>query len=312
MQFSKIALIVGFVGSAIATAEQSAGGSALSQITDGQVQSGGSGSSSSSSSSTSTTSNSGSSVGSSSKPSKNDNSENESELSTLSSYYVSPESNSNAMLMNQIPDGQVQAPAGSSSSSSSPKLAGSENLNTYSYESGAGNPYGNSPGQAQAPGSGSGNQAQGAYSILSSSSTLQQIPDGQAQAPSSSGSAGSYGPLSISSESELPEDLDYSALAEMYGMESYSSPLQQVGDGQVQAPGAGYASGGGQPQDLTDSTLAVGAVPNQYTGMSASGEPEAEVEALLYVGAAGAVGNANGAFAAMLLFSHFVFAAWMF
>ncbi|RPB29640.1 hypothetical protein L211DRAFT_873073 [Terfezia boudieri ATCC MYA-4762] len=200
--------------------------------------------------------------------------------SLVLSYYVSPQGNANAMTVNQIPDGQVQAP-GSGSSSGSGKssgvsplsLAGSENLNTYSYEAGQGSPYANivsqvPDGQVQAPGSTSG-QAPVAYSVLSVPSTSSF---GSSEEPSSYSAEGAgsgtplqqyYSPLDLGAESY--DASDYEALQDMYGLSSYSSPGSTSGSTGSYSASSTNAYGEGQSQALTDTTHAVGAVPHEYT-----------------------------------------------
>jgi len=146
-------------------------------------------------------------------------------------YYVYPQGNANAMMVNQIP-GQ-----GQSGRANPLSLAGSENLNTYPYETGQGNPYANSViPEDGLPDDGSyGLDAsdlpdyealQELYGPLGYGSPLQQIPDGQVQVPGST-----------------------------YGSHSASST---------------NAYGEGQSRALTDTTYAVGAVPHEYTATPTS------------------------------------------
>ena len=174
---------------------------ALSQIPDGQVKNLPSGSSSSSSSSTSSSSNiTNNSLQSQSTKSGNDD-------SAYSAFYVSPESNMNAKIINQIPDGQVQS--GSGSGSTGPmSLAGSENLNTYSHE----------PGSLPLGGLST-------YNIQSGGRPLQQIPDGQIQNPgtTSTGLTTKQSPMDVTTAATgaVPEIMGNSQLI---GVEATSEP----------------------------------------------------------------------------------------
>ncbi|KAF8422730.1 hypothetical protein EV426DRAFT_702543 [Tirmania nivea] len=274
MKFSKITLTLGFglassvlaipQGSAVQIGISSSSTSPSSPSGSTSVASGAtSNSRSTSSSNTYTNTN-----------SSSDTSDSEGEDgSVLSSYYVSPQGNANAMMVNQIPDGQAQVPSSSESGSSSGvsplSLAGSESLNTYSYETGQGNPYANRPvsqipdGQVQAPGT---------YSILSIPSTSFSSEEPGSYSAESVGSKTplqqSYSPLSLGAEGY--DVSDYDALQDMYGLSSYSSPGSTSGPtGSYSASSASIdAYGKGQPQALTDTTYAVGAVPHEYTATS--------------------------------------------
>jgi len=197
------------------------------------------------SSSSSSTSSSSTSYSNSNDVDTSDSEGDDGSLAPPAYYYVTPQGNANAMMVNQIP-GQAQ-----SGKTNPLSLAGSKNLNTYSYETGQGNPYANS-------GTSFGRQAQ--FPDVYSAASGDDLPDD---------GFGSYGLGAY----DLP---DYEAL---YGPSGYGSPLQQIPDGQVQVHGSTYGShsasstnayGEGQSRALTDTTYAVGTVPHEYTATPTS------------------------------------------
>ncbi|KAF8459319.1 hypothetical protein BGX38DRAFT_1325588 [Terfezia claveryi] len=290
MKFSKftLALGLGLANSVFAIPHSTAVQIDSSSTTSPSSPSGSTGAASGATSNSRSTSSSNTYTSSSTSNDKStsDSSDSEGEDGSLVlSYYVSPQGNANAMTVNQIPDGQVQAP-GSGSSSGSGKssgvsplsLAGGENLNTYSYETGQGSPYANivsqvPDGQVQASGSTSGQaQAPVAYSVLSAPSTSSfASSEGPGSYSAQSAVSGTplqqyYSPLDLGAESY--DASDYEALQDMYGLSSYSYPGSTSGSTGSYSASSTNAYGEGQPQSLTDTTHAVGAVPHEYTATS--------------------------------------------
>ena len=255
MKFSKItlALGLGLASSVLAIPQSSAVQIGTGSSTSPSSPSGSTGAASGSTSNSRSTSSSNTYTKTSSSDTSDSDSEGDGDgegedgSSDLSTYYISPQDNANAMMVNQIPGGQAQAPGSRASALS---LAGSENLNTYSYETGQGNPYANSAvsqipdGQVQAPGTTSV-QAPGVYSVLSNPSTAFSY----ASEPGYY-SAGSY------------DSPDYEALQDMYGLSSYSSPGSTSGSYSASSTNA---YGEGQPYALADTTHTVAAVPHEFT-----------------------------------------------